>query len=113
MRNVRAIVITLLLTTALMVALVVQAQPREGVPNGKPFQNLQAQIDDLQAQIDALSGGGGSIMVHGSGIEAGTVVKIPAGTRCSFILLRYHLVNYYIVVLFNNFIDKPNLLFIS
>jgi len=64
----------LVLTLALLLAgPLTQVEGQPGVPPGQPFQALQAQINNLQAQINALaSGGGGLDQVRGA-VSSGQV----------------------------------------
>ena len=51
--------------------------PAHAQPPGQPFQALQAQIDALQVQLDALGGGGGGsplVVVDTNGVEVGAMI---------------------------------------
>ena len=54
--------------------------------NGKPFQNLQNQINELQQQVDVLKAPAKDYCIHGVGaidvIYVGKQFKIPAAGKC-------------------------------
>jgi hypothetical protein len=55
---------------AVIIPLTLSAAPKNDLPQGKPFQNLQSQIDQLQADMEALIGRVNSIEERFAAIES-------------------------------------------
>jgi tetrahydromethanopterin S-methyltransferase subunit G len=67
--------------------MVLYVQSTDATPQGQPFQQLQAQIDDLQDQISNLAGGGGFTVVDNTGKKIGSIVGVMQGTRITIVVL--------------------------
>ena len=99
-------------TTALLMSMVLSLQPADAAPQGQPFQQLQTQIDDLQAQIHDLASKGFAV-VDNTETRVGSIVGVSQGTRITTVVLPINGQLFPVEVLRDGYVRGGSLFFTS